>query len=111
MGDDARTAPFRRLAFVALLAGVVPSYVLMRIGAEWIASEENLDEAEASWVDVGYVIADLSVPVVILATVLAGLAVRRRPSGGLLGRAVAILAALLLAAYVVAVWAMTAKPD
>ena len=103
-------APLRRLAFRALLFGVVPSYVLMRIGGQWLASEENLDESEPDWLQAGYVIADVSVLVLLATLVLAGLSVRRGARGGPLGRAAAVLAIVLLAAFLVAVWAMTTKP-
>jgi hypothetical protein len=110
-GDASYAVALRRLAFRALLVGALPSYALMRVGAEWIASEENLDEADAGWVDVGYVTADLGLVVLVLATVAAWVAVRRGPSGGALGRVATVLVVLLLAAYLVAVWAMTTKPD
>jgi hypothetical protein len=110
MRETAEAAPLRRLAFQALLLGVVPSYVVMRIGGQWLASEENLDESEPGWLQVGYVVADVSVLVLIAALVLAGLSVRRGARGGPLGRAAAVLSIILLAAYLVAVWAMTAKP-
>jgi hypothetical protein len=109
--DDEQTAALRRLAFATLLAGALPSYVLMRIGAEWIASEENLDDADVGWIDLGYIVADLGLVVMVLTAVLAGLAVRRGTAGGTLGRVAGVLAAVLVAAYVVAVWAMTTKPD
>ena len=104
-------AALRRLAFGALLVGALPSYVLMRVGAEWIGSEENVDELDAAWVDIGNVIANLGLLVLIAATVIAWIAVRRGAAGGPLGRVAAVLSAVLLAAYVVAVWAMTTKPD
>jgi hypothetical protein len=104
-------AVLRRIAFATLLAGALPSYVLMRIGAEWIASEENLDDADVGWIDLGYIVADLGLVVMVLTTVLAGLAVRRGTAGGTLGRVAGVLAAVLVAAYVVVVWAMTTKPD
>jgi hypothetical protein len=83
----------------------------MRVGAEWIGSEENVDETDAAWVDIGYVIANLGLVVLIAATVVAWIAVRRGAAGGPLSRVAAVLSAVLLAAYVVAVWAMTTKPD
>jgi hypothetical protein len=104
-------AALRRLAFGTLLVGALPSYVLMRVGAEWIGSEENVDETDAAWVDIGYVIANLGLVVLIAATVVAWIAVRRGAAGGPLSRVAAVLSAVLLAAYVVAVWAMTTKPD
>jgi hypothetical protein len=109
---EARDAiALRRLAFGTLLAGALPSYVLMRVGAEWIGSEENVDELDAAWVDIGYVIADLGLVVLIATTVVAWIAVRRGGPGGPLSRIAAVLSAVLLAAYVVAVWVMTTKPD
>lgn len=104
-------AALRRLAFGTLLVGALPSYVLMRVGAEWIGSEENVDEIDAAWVDIGQLIANLGLLVLIAATVLAWIAVRRGAAGGPLSRVAAVLAAVLLAAYIVAVWAMTTKPD
>jgi hypothetical protein len=105
-GDGA--VELTRLAYRALLIGVLPSYVLMRIGAEWIVSKEGVDEA--SWVGIGYATADGGLLLVIIAAVLAWRATRRggdAPGGP--GRAVVVLSGLLLLAYAVAIWAMTAK--
>src|SRR5688500_12860105 len=82
-------AALRRIAFGTLRAGAVPSYVLMRVGAEWIGSEENVDEIDAAWVDIGYVIANLGLVGLIAATVVAWIAVRRGAAGGPLSRVAA----------------------
>ena len=98
-----------RVAFRALLLGVLPAYVVMRAGAEGIVSKEGVDDA--SWVGVGYGTADGGLLLVIIAAVLAWRATRRgddAPGGA--GRAVVVLAGVLLLAYVVAIWAMTTKP-
>jgi hypothetical protein len=98
-----------RLAYRALLLGVVPGYVVMRAGAEWIVSKEGV--GDASWVGVGYSTADGGLLLVVIAAALAWRATRRgaeAPGGA--GRAVVALAGLLLLAYVVAIWAMTTKP-
>jgi hypothetical protein len=98
-----------RLAYRALWLGVIPAYVVMRAGAEWIVSKEDI--GDASWVGVGYSTADGGLLLVIIATVLAWRATRRgadAPGGP--GRAVVVLAGVLLGAYVVAIWAMTTKP-
>jgi hypothetical protein len=98
-----------RLAFRGLLLGVLPAYVLMRGGAEWIASEE--DVGEPAWIGLGYAVADGGLLLAIVATVVAWRATRRGEAGpGGLGRAVVGLSAVLLVAYAVAIWAMTAKP-
>ena len=103
-GDDA--AAMARPALRALLIGVIPAYVVMRVGAEWIASEEAV--GDETWVGIGYGVADVGLLLTLIATVLAWRAARRGSGGP--GRAVAVLSAILLVAYVVAIWAMTAKP-
>jgi hypothetical protein len=105
-GDDA--AVLVRLGFRALLLGVLPAYVVMRGGAEWVASTEGV--GDPAWIGIGYGVADGGLLLAVIATVLAWRASRRGGGGGGLGRAVAGLSALLLVAYVVAMWAMTAKP-
>jgi hypothetical protein len=102
-----------RLGYRALLLGVLPAWVLMRAGGEWIASKEGLTDSSASWVQMGFTMADSGLMAIVVATVLAGLAARRatgpRASSG--PRLVSgALASLLLVTYLVAVWAMTTKP-
>ena len=101
------------LGFRVLLVGVLPSYLLMRIAGEWIASEENFGENEPDWLTIGYVTADLGALLILVSLVLTGIAARRARTtegGGALTRVSGGIAYLLLAAYVVSVWAMTAKP-
>ena len=85
----------------------------MRGAAEWIASEENVDE-DAAWIGIGYIVTDLGLLVLIVVTVLAGLGKRRADRGtkepGRLIRPATALTLFLIAAYAVALWAMTAKP-
>ena len=103
-----------RLGFRTLLIAAFPSYVLMRVGAEWINSKENIPD-EADWIGIGYITADGGLLFLLISTILAGVAARRagrRPGGGgTLGRVATVLTLIVLAAYVVAVWAMTAKPS
>ena len=99
-----------RLAFRTLLIGVLPAYVLMRAGAEWLASEEGVPD-DLDWIGIGYGVADGGFLLTLIATVLAWRVARRgaaRPGG--LGRAVFVLAAVLILAYAVAIWAMATKP-
>ena len=99
-----------RLAFRTLLLGVIPAYVLMRAGAEWILSEEGVPD-DLGWIGIGYGVADGGLLLTIIATVLAWRAARRSEGGpGGAGRAVFVLAALLILAYAVAIWAMATKP-
>lgn len=100
-----------RLAFRGLLLGVLPAYIVMRVGAEWIASKEKLGNSDAAWLGIGYSAADGGLVLAIIATVVAWRATRRGAAGpGGLGRAVVVLAGLLLVAYAVTIWAMATKP-
>ena len=109
--DDA--VGLTRFSLRTLLIGVLPSYILMRIGAQWTEAEENFpDDFEPDWIGIGYITADVGALLIIVSIVLSVLGLRKlRDGGGLrLGRAVGLISFLLLAAYLIAVWAMTAKP-
>jgi hypothetical protein len=113
--DGAASIALTRFGFRTLLVFVLPSYVLMRIGAQWIWSKEYGEGAEdPGWLEVGYLVADAGALLLLVALILAGIGlVRARRSGNpprKLARTVLVIAAILLLAYVVAVWAMTAKP-
>ena len=98
------------LAFRALLLGVLPAYVVMRVGAEWIASKESVPD-DADWIGIGYSTADGGLVLTIIAAVLAWRAASRGAAGpGGLGRGVLVLAASLIVAYAVTIWAMASKP-
>jgi hypothetical protein len=107
-------AALPQVGFRTLLLGAFPGFVLMRAGAEWISSEEDAPE-EAAWIGIGYIVSDAGFLLLIAATVLAGLAVRRlRRRGAPAGRlatATSVLMAVNLAGYAVAIWAMTTKPE
>ena len=109
---DARTL---RLGYWSLLAVALPGYVVMRIGAQWIYSKEGLDDApiDFTWATIGFIVADAGALLLLIALIVGGVGVRRLASGrgtGLL-KATMVISLVLLAAYVVAVWAMSAKPD
>ena len=109
--DDA--VGLTRFGLRTLLIGVFPSWLLMRIAAQWTESEENFpDDFEPDWLGIGYITADAGGLLIIVSIVLSVLGLRRLRSGdGLrLGRAVGVISLVLLAAFLVAVWAMTAKP-
>jgi hypothetical protein len=106
-----------RLGYWTLLAVALPGYVVMRIGAEWTYAREgwgDLPEGvdEPAWIGIGYIVADLGALLVLIALVVGGVGVRRLRSGrgtGLL-KAAMVLSLLVLAAAIVAIWAMSAKP-
>jgi hypothetical protein len=113
--NDAR---FLRLGYWSLLALALPGWVLMRIGAQWIYSEEGWDDLpegidEPGWITTGAIIADLGGVILLVSLIVGGIGVYRLREGkgsGLLKVTLA-LSLVLLAAYVVAVWAMAGKPD
>jgi hypothetical protein len=107
--DRAATLKF---AFRATLFGAIPAYIVMRVGAEWVKSKENAPD-DASWIGIGYLVADTGLLVLIVVTILTGVAARRARRGSTgtrLIRPSAGLALLLIAAYGVALWAMATKP-
>ena len=99
-----------RLAYRTLLLVALPAFVVMRLAAEWVYAEENLDAVadDPAWIGIGYITADLGGLLLLVALVLGGIGLRR-DRGRLLKTAV-VLATLLVAVYVIAVWAMGAKP-
>jgi hypothetical protein len=106
---------FLRLGYWTLLAVALPGLVLMRIGAQWIYTEQGWDdvEDEPAWIAIGGVTADIGGAIFVLSLIAGGIGLRRLDQGkgaGLL-KATMWIGLILLAAYVVAVWAMAGKPD
>ena len=106
-----------RLGYRSLLAVAFPGWIVMRIGAEWIYSKEGWDElpdsAQPAWLGIGYLLADAGGLILLISLIVGGVGVYRMREGkgsGLL-KTTLILSLILLAAYVVAVWAMSGKPD
>ena len=111
---SASSVGLARLGYRTVLLGVFPAYLLMRIGAEWTASEENLDKVseDVTWMSIGYVTADLGALLIVISMVLSGIGLRKlRTENGLtLTKAAGLLSMLLLIACLVTVWAMSTKP-
>jgi hypothetical protein len=104
-----------RFGFRTLLIAGLPSYIVMRVGAQLIADKEGFKgEDDPAWIGIGYIVTDVGALLLIIALVCTGIASRRagrgeNPRG--LATAGVWLTGVLLAAYVVAIWAMTTKPD
>ena len=110
--------PYTRFSFRTLLIAAIPAWFLMRIAGEWIASRENLNDLDdpPAWLDLGYFVGDLSGPVLLISVILAGLGARslgrsNGERGATLVRVATVLSMLLVIAFVIAAWAMAAKPD
>ena len=103
-----------RLGYWSLLLIGLPGWILMRIGAEWIYSKEGWDDVdeEPSWLGIGYITADLGGLLILIALIAGGIGVyrMRRGGGSALLKVTMVLSLIALAAYVVAVWAMSGKP-
>ena len=114
--DPADVAASTRAGFRALLAVALPGLIVMRIGAQWVYSKEGWSgDNDPGWLGIGFLTADLGGILLLITIILAGLGARRLGrSGGtvsLLTRIATPLATVLLIAYVIAVWAMTTKPN
>lgn len=101
----------RRLAAMTMLAGALPGWIVMRIGAEWTYSKEHLDSLtdDPTWLGIGFTTADIGGLLLLIALVVGGIGYARGRDGLL--RASIVIAALLVVVYAVAVWAMGAKPS
>ena len=106
---------FLRLGYWTLLAVAFPGYVVMRIGAQWIYSRSIYDDLpeDPTWIGIGFIVADLGALLTVIALILGGIGVSRLNKGGGAGllKAAMVIAWLVLAAALVAVWAMAGKPD
>jgi hypothetical protein len=100
-----------RLGYRALLFGAIPSWIAMRLGAQWIFSKEGLDDVDPApeWIDIGFITSEAGFLLIVAGTVCAGLAARRARGDGL-RTATLVLTGIVLVAYVVAIWSMTNKP-
>jgi len=115
----ARNDPrFLRLGYWTLLIVALPAYIVMRIGAEWIADKEGWNDLpegvdDPTWLGIGYTVADLGALALLLSLVLGGIGVYRLRSGNgsTLLKIAMVLSVVLLAGLIVAAWAMSAKPD
>ena len=107
-----------RLGYWSLLAVALPGWIVMRIGAGWIYSREGWDDLPESvddpiWLGIGFLVADVCGLILLVSLVAGGVGVYRLREGkgsGLLKVTLA-LSLVLLAAYLVAAWAMAGKPD
>jgi len=109
------SAALTRLGFMSLFYGAIPGYIVMRAGAQWIAHKEGLEDADLSWINIGFSVSDLGFVVLVISLVIGGIGVRRINRGesgaaSISARIATGLISLFLVACLVAVWAMTTKP-
>jgi hypothetical protein len=126
-----------RLGYWSLLLVGLPGLVLMRIGAALIWHKHNPNHSflwaviphrdDVTWVKIGGTVADFGGGLLVLALILGWFGIRRldgeltgvlakvpvvsKMSSEKLLRITMFISVVLLAGYVLAVWAMGAKPD
>jgi hypothetical protein len=107
-----------RLGYFSLLLVGLPGLILMRVAGEWLYRQQGWDDlpaqfGEPEWLNIGFAVADWGGLLLLLALALGGIGLRRLHSGhgALLLRATMVIALVLVLAYIVAVWAMTGKPN
>ena len=102
-----------RTGYFSLLAVALPGWVVMRVGAQWIYEEEGYEAGdEPTWMAIGWFTADPGGALLLAALIAGGIGIRRLSTGagaGLL-KATLIISLVLLAVYIVSIWAMSAKP-
>ena len=109
--------PYARLSFRTLLFVAIPAWFLMRIPAEWVASKGWNDvDPEPAWLGIGYTTSEGGGLFLLISVILAGLGARNLgrsngERGGALLRVSTVLVVVIVIAYVVTAWAMSAKPD
>jgi len=103
----------RRVALRVLLVLVVPSYLVTRLTAEWVRSEDAFPD-DRTWIDIGYIVMDSGSILLIAVLLLGWLSLRQARSGApartVLAGAYAVAAPIYLVALLIVVWAMTTKP-
>lgn len=108
-----------RLGYFSLLLVGLPGLILLRLAGEWLYRLQNWDELpeevdEPAWLGIGFLVADGGGLLFLLALALGGVGLYRLRNGkggtGLL-KATMVIALILIVAYVIAVWAMTGKPN
>jgi hypothetical protein len=107
------TGALARFSYLTLAAVALPGFIVMRAGAQWIYDEEGFTgEDDPTWIAIGFGTSDLGALLLLIALVAGGIGLRRsrRGDGERLLRVSGVIALVLLALYVVAVWAMAGKP-
>jgi hypothetical protein len=108
-GRSGESPLLRQVAFSTLAWVVLPAWALMRFSGQWIDSKEDV-AGDPAWLGIGFLVGDIGL-VVLLVTAILGWWSKRRLDRRWPAQTVTVLASLYLAALLVAMWAMSAKPD
>jgi hypothetical protein len=109
-----------RLGYFSLLLVGLPGLILLRLAGEWLYRLQSWNKLPSqiyrpSWLDIGCIVADWGGLLFLIALVVGGIGVSRLRQGkggsALLLRSTMVISLVLAVGYVVAVWAMTGKPN
>jgi hypothetical protein len=106
---SSRRWPWLRLVVArTLLLAVFPAWLLMRLGGAWEDSRSSIGDGQG-WLDVGYLVGDAGLVLLVVAMILGAVGVRK-PERGWPISAVAVITGVYFVALLVAMFAMTGKP-
>jgi hypothetical protein len=108
-----------RLGYYSLLLVALPGWILMRLAGEWLYRLQHWNDLpdqidQPAWLTIGHIVADWGGLLFLAALALGGLGIHRlrnNKNDTRLLKATTLIVLILIAAYVVAVWAMTGKPN
>ena len=108
-----------RLGYFSLLLVGLPGLILLRLAGEWLYRLQSWNKLPSqidrpSWLDIGFIVADWGGLLFLVALVLGGIGVQRLRNGKggtVLLKSTMIISLVLAVGYVIAVWAMTGKPN
>ena len=108
-----------RLGYFSLLLVGLPGWILMRLAGQWLYDQQHWSDLppalnDPAWLKIGFIVADWGGILFLISLVLGGIGVRRLQNGtgsATLLRTTMVISLVLALAYVVAVWAMTGKPN
>jgi hypothetical protein len=108
-----------RLGYFSLLLVGLPGLVLLRLAGEWLYRLQSWNKLPSqidrpSWLDIGFIVADWGGLLFLVALVLGGIGVyrlRNGKGGAVLLKSTMVISLVLAVGYVIAVWAMTGKPN
>jgi hypothetical protein len=98
----------RRVVARTLLLATFPAWILMRLGGAWEDSRSSIGDG-STWLGIGYIVGDAGFVLLIVATILAAVSVRRAERRWPI-QAVAVITGVYFIALLVAAFAMTGKP-
>jgi hypothetical protein len=108
-GQAGTSLLLRRIAFSTLAVVAFPAWLLMRLAGQWIDSKEDVP-GDPTWLGIGFTVGDFGLVLLLVAAGIGWWSLRR-PERRWPQQAMTALAVLYLAALLVSMWAMSAKPD